>query len=141
MSYRYPHPSYERGSRGSGGSGRSHRPLSFAVPAILTLAAVSLIGAGAASFANEQTRTCTVTGTDRTRDSEGRSDMRAYTEQCGTLGVGDLWLRGQFESADIYGQLDPGATYEVTTVGWRIPLLSRFETVLGDPTPVEASAP
>jgi hypothetical protein len=112
----------------------------FAVPVILALVALSLIGAGAASFANERTRTCTITGTDRTRDSEGRSDMRVYTEQCGTLAVGDLWLRGQFDSADIYGQLDQGATYEVTTVGWRIPLLSRFETILGDPTPVETSA-
>lgn len=138
MSYRYPQPSRDRGRRGPG---RSRGPVSFAVPVILALAAVTLVGAGAASFANEQTRTCTITGTDRTRDSEGRSDMRVYTEQCGTLAVGDLWLRGQFDSADIYGQLDEGVTYEVTTVGWRIPPLSRFETILGDPTPVEASAP
>lgn len=136
MSYRYPHPSHERGR---GAPGRARRPASFALPIILALVAGSLIVGAASSFANEQTRTCTVTGTDRTRDSEGRSDMRVYTEQCGTLAVGDLWLRGQFDSADIYGQLESGATYEVTTVGWRIPLLSRFETILGDPIKVAAS--
>lgn len=89
--------------------------------------------------ANETTRTCAVTDKDRTtvstRDSS-RSDMRIYTADCGTLSVSDLITRGQFNSADIYASIEPGNTYEITTVGWRIPWLSAFPVVLGVPVEV-----
>lgn len=106
---------------------------------VVLVAGLAGAGAWAASFANEQTRTCTVTDTDRTTrvvDGQSSSDMRIYTEDCGTLAVGDVLLRGQFDSADIFGQLEPGETYEVTTIGWRVPFLSQFPTVLGDPVRV-----
>lgn len=99
-------------------------------------------GIGAALWsesANETTRTCAVTDKDRTtvstRDST-RSDMRIYTEDCGTLAVNDLITRGQFNSADIYASIEPGNTYEITTVGWRTPWLSMFPVVLGVPDEV-----
>ena len=98
-------------------------------------------GIGAALYSergNEQTRACTVTDKDRTtvtsRDSAPRSDMRIYTNECGTLQVADLPTRGQFESADIYATIEPGTTYEITTVGWRIGWMSAFPTILGTPT-------
>lgn len=101
-------------------------------------------GIGAAVYAergNETTRTCTVTDKDRTtisnRDTGTRSDMRIYTEDCGTMQVSDLMTQGQFESADIYAAIEPGHTYEITTVGWRIGWLSAFPTILG--TPVEVT--
>lgn len=106
---------------------------------------VLLVGAGIglalwSESANETTRTCAVTDKDRTtvstRDSS-RSDMRIYTADCGTLAVTDLMTRGQFQSADIYASIEPGKTYEITTVGWRIGWLSAFPTVLG--TPIEVN--
>lgn len=89
--------------------------------------------------ANETTRTCVVTDKDRTtvtRDGGSRSDMRIYTADCGTLAVNDLATRGQFDSADVYAAIEPGNTYEITTVGWRIPWLSVFPVVLDEPVEV-----
>lgn len=100
-------------------------------------------GIGAALWsesANETTRTCAVTDKDRTtvtsREGNSRSDMRIYTADCGTLAVNDLMTRGQFNSADVYASIEPGNTYEITTVGWRIPWLSAFPVVFGVPVEV-----
>lgn len=106
---------------------------------------VLLVGAGIgvalwSESANETTRTCTVTDKDRTtvtQEGTSRSDMRIYTDGCGTLTVGDLMTRGQFNSADIYAAIEPGTTYDITTVGWRVAWLSAFPTILG--TPVEVT--
>lgn len=127
MSHPYPDRAGRRQTR--------RAPLGLVV---LALVGVILVGA-VSSFAGEQTRPCTVTGADRARNRDGGSDMRVYTEQCGTLQVRDLWLRGQFSSADIFGALQDGHTYNVTTVGWRVPIVSRFPTILG--TPLEIAAP
>lgn len=108
---------------------------------ILVTAAVLMIGGTVtvgiySERANEQTRTCTVNDKDRTTTREGRSDARIYTEQCGTLQVTDLMTRGQFNSADTFASIEPGHTYEITSVGWRIGLLSSFPTVVGTPAEV-----
>lgn len=116
-------------------------PIVIAAGALVIVLVVAIIGVGLWSeHANEQTRTCTVTDKDRTTVSTGdssRSDMRIYTEECSTLAVGDLLTRGQFESADIYAAIEPGTTYQITTVGWRIGWLSAFPTIVG--TPVEVT--
>lgn len=79
---------------------------------------------GGYNFWSEETQTCTVTSSDRTN-----KDMRVYTD-CGVFTVGDVWLRGEFSSADTYGSIEDGATYEFTTIGWRIPVLSVFPKVI-----------
>jgi hypothetical protein len=114
------------------------------VASAIVIGLVVVGGAGAAVYAergNQTTQTCTVTDKDRTtvtsRDSAPRSDMRIYTEDCGTMQVSDLLTQGQFESADIYAAIEPGHTYQITTVGWRIGWLSAFPTILG--TPVEVT--
>lgn len=85
---------------------------------------------GIYSWASEETQTCTVTEKDRAKNSSGGSDMRLYTEECGVLQVGDTWTRGNWDSADDYAAFEEGQTYEITTVGWRIPFLSTFPTVI-----------
>ena len=66
---------------------------------------------------------CTVTNLDTQvkRSSEGnRGDLKlAYTENCGVLAVDDNLFRGYLDSGDVYGQLQEGQTYDVTTIGWR----------------------
>lgn len=104
----------------------------------VVLAVLGLIGFTVAqSFVAEQTRVCTVEDKDRASKASGGSSMRLYTEECGTIEVGDMTLRGQFDSADIYADIEPGTTYEVTTVGHRVPFLSMFPTVLGTPEEVK----
>lgn len=106
---------------------------------VVLIIGVGIGGALWSESANETTHTCAVTDKDRTtvstRDSS-RSDMRIYTDDCGTLAVTDLITRGQFNSADVYASIEPGNTYEITTVGWRIPWLSTFPVVLGMPVEV-----
>ena len=85
----------------------------------------------ATQFGADQWRTCTVTDKDRTAtQQQGQSSMRVYTEECGVMDVGDLWLRGIFDSADTYAQIEPGNTYEFRTVGYRVGLFSMFPTIM-----------
>ncbi|GAB3224297.1 hypothetical protein GCM10027447_12770 [Glycomyces halotolerans] len=106
----------------------------------IAAAIVLFLCCGAYYWGSEDTITCTVSEKDRTTASSGdggsRSVHRVYTEDCGVLEVGDALPRGQFDSADVYASLEPGATYEFTTIGWRIPLLSMFPTVI-DATEVQ----
>lgn len=104
-------------------------------PAYLMVAAVVLLAIIGISFGvmnafhvNEVT--CTVTDKDRTTKSEGGSDMRLYTEDCGTLSVSDSLLDGHFSSSDTYASIEPGNTYNFTTRGFRIPILSMFPNVV-----------
>lgn len=106
---------------------------------MLIIGAVLFLGlftmSAASAFVNEEERTCTVEEKDRTRNGNSGSDMRIYTEECGTLAVGDILWRGQFDSADIYADLEPDNSYQIRTVGWRIPIMSEFPRVLGHPRP------
>lgn len=72
---------------------------------------------------------CKVEDKDRTTGSDGQSDARLYTS-CGVFKVEDVWTRGQFNSADLYASIKPGKTYDMTTVGFRIPVVSMFPSVI-----------
>lgn len=76
-----------------------------------------------------ETQTVTVTERDRVSNGDGGSESRVYTDQ-GVFGVGDDPFKGQWNSADIYGKLQPGVTYEVTTVGYRNGLFSLFPNII-----------
>lgn len=100
---------------------------------IVAVIAVVVIGVSiAANFVETpsgQVSGCTVTDKDRTRDNEGGSDMRIYTENCGTLRVGDNIARGTFDSSDLYAQIEKGHTYDFKATGWRIPIISHFPKI------------
>lgn len=109
--------------------------------AVFILLMVGIIGTAigfgvSQSFGNEQAQVCTVQDKDRTTTKEGGSDMRIYTEECGVVQVGDLFFRGQFDTANTYSDIEVGETYEFTTVGNRVPFFSLFPTILGDVTEV-----
>lgn len=95
-------------------------------------ATVLVVGAIAVSttlpYQNVRALECTVTDKDRTRTDSG-SDMRVYTDQCGTLRVGDLPFIGLTDSADLFGDLQPGHTYDLTVGGYRNGWLSMFPTI------------
>lgn len=73
---------------------------------------------------------CTVSGKDRTRDSDGNSDARIYTDNCGTFKVEDSAIKVQFNSADLYGMIKVGETYDFTTTGFRLGLFSVFPNII-----------
>ena len=117
-------------SSSSGGS------VALAVVGIIVLVLI-FAGSCIASNSNRQTQVCTVTEKDRTSLPKGGSDMRIYTEDCGTLSVADNWANGIMNSADVYAQIKPGNTYEFETVGFRVPIISGFPTIV-EVTPVDS---
>ena len=98
-------------------------------------AAMLLIGGGflGAYSASEETRTCTITEKDRTTkvvDGNSSTDHRVWTEECGVLSVNDSLVGMSFDTADKYGSIKVGQTYELTTMGWRVPFLSMFPNII-----------
>lgn len=82
------------------------------------------------SFYNDRWRTCTVTSKDRGATSSSSSNYRIYTSNCGVFKDTDAFLRGKNNSADIYGQIQPGHTYRLHVVGARMGLGSHFPNIL-----------
>lgn len=109
----------------------------FGVFAVFALV-IGMLGFGgfqAIAVTNSHT-SCTVVDKDRTRDSEGNSDMRIYAEGCDgasksqVFQVSDNWFAGQFASANTYAEIEVGKTYDFETRGTRIPILSFFENIV-----------
>jgi hypothetical protein len=106
------------------------------IGSIIAIVVIGLIGLGVKSvtgYYDDHVKTCTVTGKDRVWKSDGEgsgsSSMRVYTEECGTLEVGDSLVKGKFNSADTFGKLKEGHRYELKYHGWRIGWLSAFPTI------------
>jgi hypothetical protein len=114
--------------------GSKSNPMFLVVGAGIALTFLAMLVFGGFNlYAVNQTGTataCVVTDKDRTTNAEGVSQTRIYTENCGTFEVTDSILDGRFNSADMYGSLKPGATYDFTTRGLRIPVLSSFPNII-----------
>lgn len=100
--------------------------LLFLVPAFLVVAfTVFMIN----SYYGEETHTaCEVIDKDRT-SGEG-SQMRVYTENCGTFVVSDSIIKTDFRSADRYAKIKVGKAYDITSYGWRIGFFSAFPKII-----------
>lgn len=101
--------------------------------AFLLLAIVIVAAVFFAQTASKQAQNCTVTNKHMTTDVQDGKSVRVYqleTSDCGVLRVEDNALQGVFNSADLFAAVQPGQRYRVTTVGWRIPFLSQFPTVV-----------
>lgn len=73
---------------------------------------------------------CVVAGKEAVNRVGQGNQYRVYTENCGTLSVEDELLKFRFDSADVYGEINEGETYNFKTVGWRIPLVSMFPNIM-----------
>ena len=71
---------------------------------------------------------CVIEDKDRTRDAEGNSDMRIYTENCGTFQVSDSFVT-DFKSADRFSKIKVGKTYDIQSYGFRVGILSMFPQI------------
>jgi hypothetical protein len=115
----------------------------------LAFLAVLLVGGGITAVSYEvahhdqHVAACTVTSKDRSAKSDSDSRYRIYTNECGVLADEDsLWF-GKTHSADLYGQLVPGHTYQLEVAGYRSGLASIFPNIIRIVTEVPAptSAP
>lgn len=133
MSNRYASRSYRPAPR-------FRRPDMFPIfMGAMCVLVVGLMGFGAfqAVAVKNSHISCTVVDKDRTKDSDGASDMRIYTENCDggdknqVFKVGDNWFAGQFDSANTYSEIEIGESYDFETRGTRIPIISMFENIVG----------
>lgn len=114
-------------------AGRSDTgPLGCAI-LIIAIVVLGIIGSVVFAIANAthiEYRTCTVIDKDRTTKSDGNSDARVYTKDCGTLHVADSLLSGTWHSADTYASIRPGHRYRFQTRGYRVPFFSMFPNIV-----------
>lgn len=95
----------------------------FKISTIL-LAVLSL---SACSHMNIATNECKITGKESISGKESHQ-YRLYTS-CGTYVIEDQFTRFNFSSADIYGAVEVGKTYTITSSGYRVPFFSMFKAV------------
>lgn len=102
---------------------------------------LAVLAVGAWVFVDNHTQhpICTVTEKDRTKNSDGSSDARIYTDDCGVLEVSDSLLAWHWSSGDTYAAIKPGNTYKFETRGYRVPFLSLFPNIV-EVTEVRADA-
>lgn len=97
----------------------------------VVVAAVLLLAVGGTAAMNLHTKEVTCTIQDKESvNKESEHEYRVYTEECGVLTAGDNLLRWHFDSADVYASLEVGSTYNLTTTGWRVPLLSLMPNII-----------
>lgn len=76
----------------------------------------------------------TVTITDKERTHSGSEKYLVFTEDSdGNVMVfenSDSLLRWKWDSSNLQGELKIGNTYEVTVVGYRVPLFSWYENII-----------
>lgn len=118
---------------------RAARRAKLALGAVVLLAAVGVIGGGAALYnSTRTTERCTVDDKDRSikvhSDGSGnttsQTDYRIYTSDCGVFTVGDNPFLLKFNSADTYSAIHKGSTYDFDVIGWRNGWFSMFPNIL-----------
>lgn len=84
---------------------------------------------GCLSYMNEQTTECVVK--DKWIKRPRSSEDELYLVNCGgtTYKVSDLLFKGKFNSADIYGNLEIGKKYKITTTGYRWGYFSEYQNI------------
>lgn len=99
---------------------------------IMVVAAI-IMGVIYATERSELTE-CAVTGKEAVRSNDS-NEYRVYTDNCGTLKVGDSIFIGRFDSADVYSRIKENQTYDMKLQGFRLPVFSMFPNII-EATPV-----
>lgn len=64
----------------------------------------------------------------KVEDGKSTTDYRIYSS-CGVFGVQDDPFIGQWNSADVYGSIKIGGTYDFEAYGWRNGFFSTFPNI------------
>ncbi len=84
------------------------------------------------TYGTRDSVTATVKKTEAVVTGSGSSTKRIYlvfTDK-ETLCNKDSLMYLKFNSSDIYGEIQPGATYRFNVYGWRIPFLSMYRNII-----------
>ena len=104
-------------------------PLGCAAFLLVALVAFFLIYGVARANSGEDISRVTICATERSATSDG-GEYRIYTDH-GTYVMEDVFFIGghRLNTADDYGRLRVGTTYDIHTVGWRNGFLSMFKNI------------
>lgn len=85
------------------------------------------------SYKNTNTYIVTVTDKEAKRDGESSRYLvftKLEDDSVKVFKVTDALFALKFDSSDIYAEIETGKTYEVNTIGFRIPILSAYENIM-----------
>ena len=90
---------------------------------------IILLSTGCVGYMNEQTVECTIKDKWIKRPSGNEDEL--YLVNCGgkTYKIEDLLFLGKFNSADIYGNLEIGKKYRISTTGYRWGYFSEYQNI------------
>lgn len=95
---------------------------------VILLGGVLLQACG--SYFERETVTTVVTDKERVCESGGGDCKYLVFTEAGTFQVTDaIFGTVRFNSSDVYGRIDEGKTYVITSYGWRLPLLSQYPNI------------
>ena len=117
MSYRSS--SYSRGSDTG----------AIVILVIIAIAIISLISWAVVDYQQQFQRTITVCSKESVA-VEGGAEYRIYGAD-DTYVMKDTLIGGvRFNTANAYGKIKEGTTYDATLKGWRLPIISAFPNIL-----------
>lgn len=104
----------------------------------IALVVIAVIAIPVISFSNDHAYTVTITDKERvtTQVAEGQTDSKylIYGEdENGKTYVfedTDTLFRWKFNSADVFGALKEGETYELTVIGFRVHIFNWYENII-----------
>lgn len=89
------------------------------------------------NFSNDHKYTVTITGKERVTRQTNDGIESKYLVYCEdengknyVFENTDTVFRGKFNSSDVYGALKEDKTYELTVIGFRVPIFSWYENVI-----------
>lgn len=101
------------------------------IAGVVTICAVLVLSG---CVLNEQTFVATVNDKDIKAGAES-STYLIYTElengEGRVFSNSDNWFIGKYNSSDWYNDIRVGATYEFKTSGYRMPMISSYENIIG----------
>lgn len=113
---------------------RKNRGLKKKALTVIGIVIVSLIVIfWSMNYYSEKTYTATVTDKDiKNYDSDSKFLIFTKTEDGVTrvFSMEDTWIKGRWNTADDYAEIEVGETYTFTVIGWRIPFISEYENII-----------
>lgn len=83
-------------------------------------------------FTGDMTVKDTVIGKERVNKyTDGHQDSYYVVYgQNATYQITDSWLKGRFNSSDLYGHIQEGTSYEFHVIGRRVQIISHYQNIM-----------
>jgi hypothetical protein len=108
-------------------------PITFIGPVIIPIAMIgSFIFPPIVTYSTAEKVMFTVKEKERIITGNGEATQGKYlifTKQEVFENTDSFW-KAKFNSSDVYGQIEPGKTYEAEVYGWRVPFLSWYRNIV-----------